>query len=153
MLRRFICMLLACLLPFAALAEEAAAIYRGKMQGEMHMRPEPSLDSRQLKKVPHKGIVEILEYGSEYCLCRYGGQEGYLLTSMIIELWRLGDEQLPGYQTMTGIVRMTQEVFASNAEYTVGASLQPGDVISAMDDKGTLPMYRSTFTLPEGSFT
>ena len=156
MFRRLMCFLLclALCLPAVALAqeEELAPIFRVQLKGETTLRAEPASNGARIVKIPRHVPVDVYEYGEEWSYCGYNGKTGYLLTKQLYEFWRLSDQDVPNFQRTVGVARMTATVSASNEEYTDPTTLQPGDVVALLDERGTAPMYRSTFTLPEGSF-
>jgi len=156
MLRRLMSLLLclALCLPSLALAqeEELKPIFRVQLKSETTLRTEPDKNGSRIVKIPRHVPVDVYEYGDEWCYCGYNGKTGYMLTKQLYEFWRLADQDVPNFQRTVGIARMTATVEASNEEYTDPTTLEAGDVVALLDASGVAPMYRSTFTLPEGSF-
>lgn len=153
-MRRFICLLLALLmLPAAALGETVpeGALYRAHMHSNTGMRAEPKKDSKYAAVAEKDAWVYILEYGEDWCYCSYNGNEGWMMTDRMYELWRVSEEPLPGWVPMTGVACITKETHIENGGYT-GNDLQPGYLISAINASGEVPMLRSTARLEEDSF-
>ena len=157
MLRRLLCLLLCVMLclPAFSLAEEEelTPIFRVQLRSESTMRKEPSRKSSRITKIPRHVPVDVYEYGDEWSYCGYKGKTGYVLSSQLYEFWRLTDVDVPHFQRTVGVARMTDTVVASNEEYKYPTTLQAGDVVALLDENGTAPMYRSTFPLPQDSFT
>ena len=153
-MKRLICLLLALLmLPAMALGEDVpeGALYRAKMHRNTGMRAEPKKDSKYSTVAQEDDWVYILEYGEDWCYCSLNGHEGWMMTERMYELWRVSDAPLPGWVPMTGVARITKETHIETSGYT-GNDLQPGYLISAIDDGGEVPMLRATARLEEGSF-
>lgn len=159
MMKRMLCLFLALLLlPVSALAEEDAPLYRAKMVKESKMRAEASTSSKYLGTVPDEAVILIYEWGEKWSLCGYNGKTGYLLTDRFYELWRLGDEPLPGMVFMGGVAEITAATHVENKDKSSGdlfsgLTLQPGDVISAVGEDGRIPFRRTVLTLPDGTYT
>lgn len=166
-MKKLLCLLLALLtlLPLSAGASSvrtrtdlpARPLYRATMAKESKMRAEPSTSAEYLGTVPDEAVIYIYEWGEDWSLCEYDGKTGYLITNRFYELWKLGDEPLPGMVFTTGVAEMTAEFHAedpdkSSGDLFSGLDLQPGDVIAAINEEGEIPFRRTTLTLPEGSF-
>ena len=108
--------------------------------------------------VPAAKQLHVLEWGEEWSLCEYEGKRGYLLTNRIYELWRLGETPLPGMIWMTGVAEITkathvEQMDKSSGDLFSGLTLQPGNIVAAVDDQGNIPFRRFVMTLPEGTYT
>lgn len=156
-MKKLLCLLL-CILPLIALAQEPLVPqYRATMAKETKMRAEPSTKAKYLGTVPDEAVILIYEYGEEWSLCGYNGKVGYLLTNRIYELWRLGSDALPGMIYLDGVALITQATHVENPDKSSGdlfsgLDLQPGDVIGACSEDGSIPFRRTVLTLPEGTF-
>lgn len=154
-MRRMLCLLLALMmLPAVGRGEGVpeGALYRGKMHRNTGLRHEPE-DKSKYDAVAQEGdSVYILEYGDEWCYCAYEGHEGWLMTERISELWRVSDEPLPGWIPMAGVACITRETRVKTDGYS-GNTLQPGYLISAINEQGEVPMLRTTAQLEADSFT
>lgn len=148
-------LLLLLLLPVMALGEDVpeGAIYKGRMYRDTAMRHEPVKNGSYYVIAKEDSWVYILEYGDEWCYCSNGkGSEGWITTGRIYELWRLTDEPLPGWVPMAGVARVTRETHLEIDGYA-GNTLEPGTIISAINEQGEVPMMRATARLEEGAFT
>lgn len=155
-MKRTLCVLLALLLilPVVARADEIpeGAIYKGRMYRDTAMRSQPVPMSNYYVIAKQDSWVYILEYGDEWCYCSNGkGAEGWIVTDRIFELWRLTDEPLPNWIPMTGLARVTQETHVEVDGYS-GNTLQPGTIVSAINEQGEIPMMRTTTQMEEGAF-
>lgn len=153
-MRRMLCLLLALLLvPCAALGEEVpeGALYRAKVYRNTGMREEPAKDGKYGAVAQQGDWAYILEYGPDWCYCSYNGSEGWMMTERLYELWKVSDAPLPGWTPMAGVACITKETHVETAGYT-GNDLQPGYLVSVMNEAGDVPMMRGSARLEEGSF-
>ena len=153
-MKRWLCLLLALLIwPWAGLAENVpeGALYRARVHRNTGMRAEPASDSRYGKVAQQDDFVYILEYGEDWCYCSLDGYEGWMMTERLYELWQVGDTPLPGWVPMTGVACVTRATHVAMEGYS-GNDLQPGYLISAINEQGDIPMMRGTARLEEGSF-
>lgn len=165
-MKKLLCLLMVLMtvLPMTASAQlvtrtdlPARPLYRATMAKESKMRGEPSTSAEYLGTVPDEAVIYIYEWGEDWSLCGYNGKIGYIITNRFYELWRLGDEPLPGMVFTTGVAEMkevfhAEETDKSSGDLFTGLDLQPGDVIAAISEKGEIPFRRTTLTLPEGSY-
>lgn len=156
-MKKLLCLLLL-LIPLVVMAEEPMEhVYRATMAKESKMRAEPSTKSKYLGTVPDEAVILIYEYGEEWSLCGYEGKTGYLLTNRFYELWRLGEQALPGMMYLDGVALITQQTHVENADKSSGdlfsgLDLMPGDVIAACSADGSIPFRRTVLILPEGAY-
>lgn len=157
-MKKLLLLLLVLLLMAPCLAEEAdpadllEPIYLARMYRETRIRKVQDMDSRDwLGKVPEDAMVEVYEYGEEWCLCGYEGDVGYLPTERLYEMWRLSETPLPGFIPMTGMAVMLEDAFVTVEGYE-GNALRPGDMLAVASEDGMITMNRDTAQLPEGSF-
>lgn len=151
-----LCALAGMLIPCCA--EEPVPVFRAKTTKESKMRAEPDVSSRFLMTVPGKAVIEIYEWGEEWSLCGYRGNTGYVMSNRIYEIWRLGEEPLPGMVYTTGMATIEQAVHVeqtdkSSGDLFSGLTLQPGDRIAAINASGEIPFRRFILTLPADCFT
>lgn len=157
-MKKLIVLLLLLLLPLLAMGEETLEPqYRATMAKETKMRAEPSTKAKYLGTVPDEAVIIIYEYGEEWSLCGYNGKVGYLLTNRFYELWRLGDDALPGMMYLDGVALITRETHVENPDKSSGdlfsgLDLQPGDLVAACGPDGSIPFRRTVLTLPEGTY-
>lgn len=158
-MKRIICMLLALaiLAGITAFAGEREPVFRATMSKEAKMRKQPDTKSAYVVTVPDEAVIDIYEWGEKWSLCGYKGKTGYLLTNRFYELWRLGEEPLPGMVWLAGTAQITQSVHVENMDKSSGdmfkgLDLQPGDVIGAVNAAGQIPFRRTILTLPEDSY-
>ena len=167
--KKLLCVLLALMLPLMllagghasgnALAEgEVEPLYRAKVKSKCNLRAEPNDSARFLKAVSAGESVDILEWGDAWSLCSYGGKTGWLKTVQFYEIWRLGDEPLPGMLFLGGVATIEKATHVENMDKSSGdlfngLELQPGDVIAAVGEDGRIPFRRAVLTLPEGAYT
>lgn len=157
-MKKLLCLLILLMLAVSCVAEETEddplePIYLARMYRETRIRKVQDMDSRDwLGKVPEDAMVEVYEYGEEWCLCGYEGDVGWLPTERLYEMWRMSDVQLPGFIPMTGLAMMTEEVFVTVEGYE-GNTLRPGDLVAMATEDGMTTMNRETVTLPEGSYS
>lgn len=173
-MKKLLCLMALLMLPVLALADTAATatdlatgtdmtvqadvpIYRAKMAKESKMREKPDSSSRYLGTVPDNAEIVIYEWGEKWSLCGYGEKKGYLLTDRFYELWRLGDEPLPGMLYMGGVATIQQTTHVENPDKSsgdlfTGLDLQPGDVIAAVAADGRIPFRRTVLTLPADAY-
>lgn len=153
-MKRWLCLLLALLMiPATALCETVpeGALYRARLHRKTALRAEPKKDGQYVVVVDKDDWVYILKYGEDWCYCSYEGSEGWVMTERLYELWRVSDEPLPGWVPMSGVACITKETHIKSGNYS-GNDLQPGYLISAINDSGDVPMLRSTARLEEDSF-
>ena len=158
-MKKLVLMLLILLLPLVALAEETVdpdavlePIYLARMYRETRIRNVQDMNSRDwLGKVPEDAMVEVYEYGEEWCLCGYKGDVGWLPTERLYEMWTVSGEPLPGFVPMYGLAIMLEEAFVTVDGYD-GNTLQPGDAVVIATEQGDITMNRDMTFLPEGSF-
>ena len=161
MMKKLLVLLIALLLPIAALAEERATadpdtilepIYIARLHAETRIRNVQDMDSRDwLGKVPEDGMVEVYEYGEEWSLCGYEGDVGWIPTDRLYEMWAVSDVPLPDFIPVYGLAIMLEEAFVTVEGYE-GNTLRPGDAVVIADADGTITMNRDVTSLPEGSF-
>lgn len=137
---------------------DLAALYRAKMAKAAKMRQEPDTKSRFIVQVPDGAVVEIIRWGEKWSYCRYGSRTGYLLTDRMYELWRLGDEPLPGMVYTTGVARFEAPMHLeitdkSSGDLFTGNDLTGGELIAAIDAAGRVPFRRGEVQLAAGTFT
>lgn len=162
-MKKLICYLTAiCLLAGlwvqAPAAAERVAMFRAKMAKEAKMRAEPDVSSKYLGTVPRKAVIEIFEWGDEWSLCGYKGKTGYVMSNRIYEIWRLGEQPLPGMVYTTGIAQITRSEHVeqkdkSSGDLFSGLTLQPGDRVAAIAPDGQVPFRQFVMTLPEDCYT
>ena len=153
-MKRMLCLLITLLLlPVVSLADEApeGALYRARVHQNTGMRVEPNKSSAFDKVAPQDGWVYILEYGPDWCRCFYDGYEGWMMTDRLYELWKVSDAPLPGWVAVTGVACITKETHVRTDGYS-GNDLQPGYLISAINEQGDVPMMRTTARLEADSF-
>ena len=152
-MKRLLCLLLALLLPLVALGEEApeGALYYAKVRRNTGLRAEPQKNAKYTVVAQENDWAYILQYGEDWCYCAYQGSEGWLMTERLYELWRVSDEPLPGWTPMAGVACVTRETHVETDGYS-GNDLQPGFLISAINEEGDVPMMRATARLEEDSF-
>lgn len=153
-MKRLLCLFLALmLLPLAALGEDVpeGALYHAKVRRNTGLRAEPRKDARYAVVAQEGDRAYILQYGEDWCYCSYQGSEGWLMTERLYELWRVSDEPLPGWTPMAGVARITKATHIETEGYS-GNDLQPGYLISAINEEGDVPMMRSTARLEEDCF-
>lgn len=127
-------------------------IYLARMYRETRIRRVKDMNSRDwLGKVPEDAMVEVYEYGEEWCLCGYEGDVGWLPTERLYEMWQISDVPLPGFIPMYGLAIMTEEAFVTVEGYE-GNTLRPGDAVVIASQEGMITMNRDTAQLPAGSF-
>lgn len=156
-MKKLLCLLLALLmLPGAVCAEEddtaLEPIYMARMYRETRIRNVKDMNSRDwLGKVPEDAMVEVYEYGEEWCLCGYRGDVGWLPTERLYEMWAVSDVPLPGFVPMYGLAIMLEEAFITVEGYE-GNMLRPGDAVVIASEDGMITMNRDMAQLPQGSF-
>lgn len=159
MMKRIICAILALLMGvgLCACAEEREPVFRATMSKDAKMRRQPDSSSGFVITVPDEAVIDIYEWGEKWSLCGYKGKTGYVLTNRFYELWRLGDEPLPGMIWLTGTAQITQTFHVENKDKSSGdmfkgLDLMPGDVIGAINAAGEIPFRRTILTLPDDAY-
>ena len=159
-MKKFLCMLLALLLPLCTLAETAASDtalpdepqWQAYMRLDTRIRKVKDLNSRDwLGLIPENALVDVCAIDGDWCVVKYGGEIGYVPHDRLYQFYRLTDAPLPGTTQLEGIATMTREVFLAVDGYS-GNTLHVGDILCAREI-GILPMMRYRVQLPMGSYT
>lgn len=163
-MKKLICILSVLLLLAGVYAQafagetERVPVFRAKMSKDAKMRAEPDVSSKYLGTVPRKAVIDIYEWGEDWSLCGYKGKTGYLMSNRIYEIWRLGEEPLPGMVYTTGVATIimaehVEQKDKSSGDLFSGITLQPGDMIAAISADGQIPFRRFVMTLPEDCYS
>ena len=55
-----------------------------KNGGSLNLRSAASASSTRVRLIPNGEVIDILQYGKEWCYARYNGSTGYVMTSFLI---------------------------------------------------------------------
>lgn len=155
---------LALLLPILnAMAQETDGYqYDATTLLEFNLRKEPDMSARKLKEVPKGKVVNVIEYGEEWCLAEYNGAEGYAKTKWLFKFHSHDPftYTVPGYEKPYGMGTMkiafnTKGMAGKTGNYS-GNEMEPGDKVTvhyynAEQDVATILVWRSYVELPAGA--
>lgn len=157
MKKRCLCLLtlLICLTGGTALGEDAAK-YAARANREFHIRQSPDDSARRVANVQPKTLVEVLEWGTEWCAVRLARVTGYARTRWLSMFRSLDPARcpVPAYPAQAGIARLKRPVFLTVPGYG-GNELAGGSLVSVrrLTEKGAdISMMREEAELPGDSF-
>lgn len=159
MLKKFLCLL--CLLfPVWSWAETVGPagetlpdqpLWQARMRLDTRLRKVRDLGSRNwLGLVPENALVDVYSVEEDWCICRYGGDIGYVPHDRLYQFYPLADQPRPGLFLTEGLAVMKREVFLACDGYS-GNTVQAGDILCSRK-VGIVPMMRSQVQLPGAAF-
>ncbi|MBQ9299957.1 MAG: SH3 domain-containing protein, partial [Clostridia bacterium] len=70
--------------PTPAPLSGSVATVATKNGGSLNLRSAASASSTRVRLIPPGAVIDILQYGKEWCYARYNGSTGYVMTSFLI---------------------------------------------------------------------
>lgn len=143
--------LLCCLLLGTGALAEDAVVYEARSGQEFRLSTATE-NGRSVVRVPDGQTVDILEYGDDWCLARYDGQQGYLKTRWVYHFRSLDPMHygVPGKKPVPGYIRLLQDTFISGGKFQ-GISAGQGRIlcVTAAGEEGyQVPVWRGETMLP-----
>ena len=107
---------------------------------------------KKLQKIRTDAKVDVLEYGDRWCLIRYKDRTGYVQTRYLYGFVSLDPLNWPSPQftPCKGCVTLGDVTTVKGGKFK-GLDAEAGSVIAVYDEGLTLPVWRGSAALPEGS--